>query len=79
MGSYLSAPVTTKQTDHGENEKLFFASTGMQGWRQDMEDANIANLDFEPNCHIFGVFDGHAGNEVSLFVAKHFLAHLIES
>jgi serine/threonine protein phosphatase PrpC len=44
-----------------------------------MEDAHIAALDFEPSCSIFGVFDGHGGKEVSLFVKKHFLACLCEN
>jgi serine/threonine protein phosphatase PrpC len=38
-----------------------------------MEDAHIASLGFEGKTSIFGVFDGHGGKEVSMFVAKHFL------
>eukprot|EP00351_Strombidinopsis_sp_SopsisLIS2011_P000500 CAMPEP_0116879612 /NCGR_PEP_ID=MMETSP0463-20121206/11419_1 /TAXON_ID=181622 /ORGANISM="Strombidinopsis sp, Strain SopsisLIS2011" /LENGTH=118 /DNA_ID=CAMNT_0004529121 /DNA_START=161 /DNA_END=517 /DNA_ORIENTATION=- len=36
-----------------------------------MEDAHIANLKFEENGHLFGVFDGHGGQEVAIYANKH--------
>jgi len=48
----------------------------MQGWRTNMEDAHIAKINFEPECSLFGVFDGHGGKEVALFVEKHFIEEL---
>ena len=36
----------------------------MQGWRKNMEDAKICNLEVKcnnKNYFIFGVFDGHGG------------------
>lgn len=47
----------------------------MQGWRRNMEDAFIAELELPNLDHIavFGVFDGHGGGEVSKFVAAHFI------
>ena len=46
----------------------------MQGWRKKMEDSHISQIDLGPNnfTHIFGVFDGHGGNEVSKYVKNHF-------
>jgi len=39
----------------------------MQGWRKSQEDAHIAHF-IGADVAIFGVFDGHGGKEVSLFV-----------
>jgi protein phosphatase 1G len=46
----------------------------MQGWRKRMEDAHISDIGIGPNnqFHLFGVFDGHGGKEVSQFVKKHY-------
>jgi protein phosphatase 1G len=51
----------------------------MQGWRKRMEDAHITHLNLGPNktTHVFGVFDGHGGKEVSLFVKAHFATELV--
>lgn len=35
------------------------------------EDAHIANIDFEPNAAFFAVFDGHGGNEASVYCERH--------
>lgn len=45
----------------------------MQGWRRSQEDTHIADLKLDGNCRIFGVFDGHGGPEVSLFVRSEFV------
>lgn len=39
MGIYLSAPKTDKVSEDGENDKLRYGSSSMQGWRSTMEDA----------------------------------------
>jgi serine/threonine protein phosphatase PrpC len=41
-----------------------------------MEDSHIAALDIEPDVSLFGVFDGHGGCEVALFVENHFVEEL---
>jgi hypothetical protein len=41
MGSYLSQPVTTKDTEYGEVNGMKYACTAMQGWRTEMEDSHI--------------------------------------
>lgn len=48
----------------------------MQGWRKSQEDAHIAATDLPDGMSIFGVFDGHGGKEVSLYVKKHFVDEL---
>jgi hypothetical protein len=39
----LSVPVTTKTTKSGENGRLAYAVSAMQGFRENMEDA-VSNL-----------------------------------
>jgi protein phosphatase 1G len=49
----------------------------MQGWRKSMEDSHITALDLiEGEVSLFGVFDGHGGCEVALFVEKHLVSEL---
>lgn len=46
-----------------------------------MEDAHIHRPDLEgaPDVSVFGVFDGHGGKEVALFVEKHFIEELLKN
>jgi serine/threonine protein phosphatase PrpC len=62
---YLKEPIKDKQIENGKNEKISYTMVSMQGWRINMEDSHIANLDFSPDAAIFGVFDGHGGVEVA--------------
>lgn len=39
MGIYLSTPKTDKLSDDGENGRLRYGLSSMQGWRATMEDA----------------------------------------
>ena len=60
MGPYLSTPKKEKESMDGENAKviiistlyhlnfilqLMYGATGMQGWRNTMEDTHIVELD----------------------------------
>ena len=47
----------------------------MQGWRTSMEDAHLS-AQIDNDTTIFGVFDGHGGKEVAIFVANHFVNEL---
>jgi hypothetical protein len=38
-----------------------YGATGMQGWRNTMEDAHITELDLGDGVAFFGVYDGHGG------------------
>ena len=53
----------------------------MQGWRKRMEDSHINDLDIGPSnkTQLFGVFDGHGGNEVAKFVQNHFTEELLKN
>jgi protein phosphatase 1G len=41
-----------------------------------MEDAHINKVDLPGDVSVFGVFDGHGGKEVALFVQEHFIDEL---
>ncbi|KAI7724978.1 hypothetical protein M8C21_011199 [Ambrosia artemisiifolia] len=70
MGTYLSTPKTDKTSEDGENERLRYGASSMQGWRTTMEDAHAAILELDKSTSFFGVYDGHGGQEVSKFCAK---------
>ncbi|MED6225130.1 hypothetical protein PIB30_090727 [Stylosanthes scabra] len=71
MGIYLSAPKTEKASEDGENDKLRYGLSSMQGWRASMEDAHAAYPDLDDSTSFFGVYDGHGGKAVSKFCAKY--------
>ncbi|XP_071723463.1 probable protein phosphatase 2C 60 [Rutidosis leptorrhynchoides] len=71
MGVYLSSPKTDKSSEDGENNKLRYGVSSMQGWRSTMEDAHAAYLDLDLSTSFFGVYDGHGGKAVSKFCAKY--------
>ena len=74
MGAYLSTPKTDKHTDFEENEHYKCAASGMQGWRISMEDAHCVSL--EGTSAYVGVFDGHGGKEVALYVGEKIVKEL---
>lgn len=43
MGIYLSTPKTEKFSEDGENDRVRYGLSSMQGWRATMEDA-VSNL-----------------------------------
>ncbi|XP_028105295.1 probable protein phosphatase 2C 21 [Camellia sinensis] len=61
MGVYLSTPKTEKASEDGENDKLRYGLSSMQGWRSTMEDAHAAHLDLDTSTSSFSVYDGHGG------------------
>ncbi|KAJ7962741.1 Protein phosphatase 2C family protein [Quillaja saponaria] len=71
MGVYLSTPKTEKASEDGENNRLRFGLSSMQGWRATMEDAHAAYPDLDDSTSFFGVYDGHGGKAVSKFCAKY--------
>jgi len=69
---YLETPNKEKHSKEGKDDKFTFGASEMQGWRLNMEDAIITNLDFEEDTALFGVFDGHGGMEASKVVEKQY-------
>ena len=73
MGPYLGQPNKEKESEVGENDVLRYGATSMQGWRKSQEDTHIAALNVAQDVAVFGVFDGHGGKEVSIYVKKYFV------
>uniref|UniRef100_A0A6N2K5H9 protein-serine/threonine phosphatase n=1 Tax=Salix viminalis TaxID=40686 RepID=A0A6N2K5H9_SALVM len=71
MGVYLSSPKTDKASQDGENDRLRYGLSSMQGWRATMEDAHAAYPDLDISTSFFGVYDGHGGQAVAKFCAKY--------
>ncbi|MQL81661.1 hypothetical protein Taro_014127, partial [Colocasia esculenta] len=79
MGVYLSTPKTEKFSEDGENERLRFGLSSMQGWRANMEDAHAALPDLDNCTSFFGVYDGHGGKVVAKFCAKYLHTQVLKS
>jgi len=69
MGAYLDRPITEKDSEDGAQGSFKFGSSGMQGWRTNMEDTHVNELNFngDAGAALFAVFDGHGGSEVAQF------------
>ena len=76
MGDYLSKPELERHTLDGENGNLRYGVCSIQGWRKSMEDAHITKTDLGDGISLFGVFDGHGGDEVAKYIAKNFIKEL---
>lgn len=68
MGIYLSSPKTEKFSEDGENVRVRYGLSSMQGWRAAMEDAHAAITDLDASTSFFGVYDGHGGKLLLNFV-----------
>ncbi|KAK3722637.1 Protein phosphatase 2C 2 [Vermiconidia calcicola] len=85
MGQTLSEPVVDKKSDEGQDDRVAFGVSAMQGWRISMEDAHAAVLDLQAlegdeelkpaaidvRISFFGVYDGHGGDKVALYTGEH--------
>ncbi|XP_077238150.1 putative protein phosphatase 2C 11 [Tasmannia lanceolata] len=79
MGIYLSTPKTEKSSEDGENEKLRYGLSSMQGWRATMEDAHAALPNLDHCTSFFGVYDGHGGKVVAKFCAKYLHTQVLKN
>ncbi|CAD7963256.1 unnamed protein product [Amoebophrya sp. A120] len=73
MGAYLSEPKRDKDSENQSGDGWDLGASSMQGWRANMEDAHLVLPSFggDSDTFLVGVFDGHGGQEVAKFVAKH--------
>lgn len=75
----MEKPVTEKRVEGGGSERFTWGAVDMQGWRQDQEDAHIAEADLGEEfagIGLFCVFDGHGGKAVSRYCAINFVQEL---
>ncbi|KAH9608224.1 hypothetical protein KSS87_023857 [Heliosperma pusillum] len=79
MGVYLSTPKTDKLSEDGENSRVRYGLSSMQGWRATMEDAHAAFPDLDASTSFFGVYDGHGGKVVAKFCAKFLHQQVLKS
>lgn len=65
-------PDLSKHSFETESEEYHVATTSMCGWRSNMEDAHLIDVDFDGSGEtgLFGVFDGHGGQLVALFASR---------
>eukprot|EP00731_Ephydatia_muelleri_P038107 Em0655g6a len=73
MGQSLSEPRTEKRTSTCENDMFLAATSSMQGWRIEMEDAHCIKLSLceDKNSAYFAVFDGHGGANFAVYCSQH--------
>nr|CAB3447178.1 unnamed protein product [Digitaria exilis] len=88
MGAGASFPIGGQQfpslekiTEGGENIRISYSASAMQGHRGAMTDAVSILLravvpDLDDLTSFFGVYDGHGGESVALFCAKQFHVEL---
>lgn len=87
MGLQHAVPI--KETHSGLNNHIYYASSSMQGYRPEQEDAHCNELDvpIDPTKNrfdqdhkfcVFGVFDGHAGAMASEYCSKHLLPCVVQ-
>lgn len=69
MGAYLSRPIFEPDTVCGSGHGMAFGASSVQGWRVTQEDAHNCILDFDKDCSLFAVYDGHGGSEVNIIYA----------
>ena len=80
MGGFLDAPIKDKEIETGQNQQMCWGACGMQGWRSTMEDTHICEevtLGKDNHGMLFGVFDGHGGQEVATFVKENLKKQLL--
>jgi serine/threonine protein phosphatase PrpC len=77
MSGLNEEPITIKTDKTGQDSRIRFCCSEMQGWRVNMEDSCIAELDIGDGNSLFAVFDGHGGPEISKFVKNNFIKNLI--
>lgn len=80
MGTILSQPDVTKNTNEGKGLGLRYGLSSMQGWRQQMEDAHAVRLGIDKldEWSYFAVFDGHAGKATAAYASSHLLNYIID-
>lgn len=81
----LTMCAAEQKSDEGQDDRVIFGVSAMQGWRISMEDAHAAVLDLQPleggaelkpadsdvRISFFGVYDGHGGDKVAMYTGEH--------
>ncbi|XP_051181551.1 probable protein phosphatase 2C 21 [Lolium perenne] len=69
-----------KTSTRGENARIEYATSCMQGPRDEMQDYYTALLDLDgsDSTSFFGVFDGHGGHRVAWYCSRKFHTELVK-
>ncbi|MES1906375.1 MAG: hypothetical protein MHPSP_004193, partial [Paramarteilia canceri] len=80
MGTTLSVPNTNHNLISKSNELFKCHLDAIQGYRNEMEDSHIIELDIPdlPGWAFFAIFDGHAGDETAKYAAKYLLKIVVD-
>lgn len=70
----MPRPVTSLVVKRSGSNAFRVGFAEMNGWRKDMEDANVIYM--KDTWGFFGVFDGHGGSACSKFIAKRLVEEL---
>jgi len=74
MGSMLPKPVESSVIERHVGRGFRVGVAEMNGWRNNMEDSHLIHI--ENDWAMYGVFDGHGGDQCSAFVADKLHHHL---
>ena len=74
MGEKLDKPILNKNPIDGKTDIFRYGMNEIQGWKKTMEVYNIKQIEIDKknNINIFGLFDGHSGNEISQYLSEQF-------
>ncbi|CCG23387.1 Ptc4 Type PP2C serine/threonine phosphatase [Candida orthopsilosis Co 90-125] len=76
MGHLLSHPIEDKNLDYKTYTRLSYCIGSMQGYRMSMEDAHDAKINEDETIAVFGVFDGHGGQQCAEYLSHHLTKHI---
>lgn len=82
MGGELETPNLEKKSIEGKNNTFRYGLNIIQGWKKTLDVYNIyntINTDKDKNLYIFGIFDGHSGNEISQYLSENFCNELTKN
>lgn len=81
MGGELDKPFLNKKPYDGKNKIYRYGLNKVQGWKKTMDVYNLKedNIGPEKNINIFGIFDGHSGNEISQYLSLHFTSEILKN
>ena len=79
MGGELETPNLEKTPSDGKNNLFRYGINKVQGLKKSLEVFNInniINIIQEKAIYIFGIFDGHSGNEISQYISQNFCSEI---
>ncbi|CAO0790994.1 unnamed protein product [Mucor circinelloides] len=80
MGQTLSEPITDKSTNEGNDKRVMYGASCMQGWRTSMEDSHTTITSYaDTGASFFAVFDGHGGDAVAKYSGTELYKKIMDS